>query len=349
MDFTFQNNWGGYSLCKITVLMPLYNREEFVGEAISSILNQSFEDFELLIINDGSTDSSFEIAKNFKDSRIKLVNNSENIKLIKTLNKGILLAEGEYIARMDSDDIAEKDRLLKQVEFMEMNPDISVCGTWIKEFSRDIKKGNEVNHPISPKQLHYKLMFDCALVHPSVMIRKCDLVNNGILYDEKYPHAEDFNMWNDMVLNYGLKVSNIPITLLYYRLTEDGISRKKRHEQLETGAKIRKRIFDKYNISVDTTLFYEKYLSVDELIKLEKSFITLYQRLIREALDENEIDIIEEIINQEWYKYANRATLSGLKTWSKYKTSKLHRNKLFKKKEFKLFIKCLTKYKLRNI
>src|ERR1017187_7276972 len=118
----------------ITVLMPVYNAAPFLREAIDSILNQTFKNFELLIINDGSTDNCEEIILTYKDPRIRYIKNETNIKLISTLNKGIKLSKGKYIVRMDADDISFPDRIEKQVNYMETNPAIALCGTWFSSF-----------------------------------------------------------------------------------------------------------------------------------------------------------------------------------------------------------------------
>jgi len=114
---------------KVTVLMPVYNGEKYLNEAIDSILGQTFKDFKFLIINDGSTDGTADILKSYKDSRIKVTNNEKNIGLTKSLNKGLKMAKSEYIARMDADDISLPTRLQKQVEFMDSHPKVGVCGT----------------------------------------------------------------------------------------------------------------------------------------------------------------------------------------------------------------------------
>ena len=116
----------------VTVLMPVYNGEKYLKEAIESILNQTFKDFEFLIINDGSTDNSVKIIQSFNDLRIRLIHNESNIGLIKTLNKGLKLSNGKYIARMDCDDVSLPKRLSVQINFMEKHPEIGVCGSWVK-------------------------------------------------------------------------------------------------------------------------------------------------------------------------------------------------------------------------
>ena len=113
---------------KLTVLMPVYNAEKYLKPALESILNQTYKDFEFLIIDDGSTDKSLEIIKSYNDSRIRLIGHEQNQKLIATLNEGIKLAQGEYIARMDADDISAPERLQKQMEFLEKHPATVVLG-----------------------------------------------------------------------------------------------------------------------------------------------------------------------------------------------------------------------------
>ena len=125
---------------KITVLMPVYNGEKYLKESIESILKQTFRDFEFLIINDTSTDESEKIIRSFKDSRIKLIKNEKNIGLTKSLNKGLDLAKGEYMARMDADDISLPKRLEIQVAFMDKNPKIGVIGAWAKVIGESNKK-----------------------------------------------------------------------------------------------------------------------------------------------------------------------------------------------------------------
>ena len=130
---------------QISVVMPAYNAEKYITEAIDSILFQTFKDFEFIIINDASTDSTKDIIESYKDPRIKLVNNEQNKGVAKSLNIGISVACGKYIARMDADDIALPERFQKQFDFMEQHPNIDVCGSWAK------KTGNEneiINNPV---------------------------------------------------------------------------------------------------------------------------------------------------------------------------------------------------------
>ncbi len=118
----------------ISVIMPVYNADQFVGEAIESILSQTFDDFEFLIIDDCSEDSSSQIISRYNDPRIRLLKNQKNIGVARTLNKGLSLARGRYVARMDADDVSIAKRFSRQFEHMERFPDVDICGSWVWHF-----------------------------------------------------------------------------------------------------------------------------------------------------------------------------------------------------------------------
>jgi len=204
---------------KVSVLMPVYNTaEEFLREAIESILNQTFTDFEFIIINDGSTNNAKETILSYEDKRISYVENEQNIGLIKTLNKGLSLAQGEFIARMDSDDISLPKRFEKQVEFFEKNPEIGILGTWFKYIP-----SNRVIEPFTDS----KKIKECLLVnsntigHPTVMIRKSVIDEFSIKYDENAIYVEDYALWLSLIDK--VNFANLDEVLLEYRVLKDGI------------------------------------------------------------------------------------------------------------------------------
>jgi len=151
---------------EVTVLMSVYNGSKYLAEAIESILHQSYTDFEFLIINDGSTDLSEKIIKSYNDRRINYIKNNENIGLTRSLNKGLCLARGKYIARMDADDISMPDRFKEQVDFMEKNENVVACGTFIELFG--IKTG-KIKYPIKDKEIREKFIFNPPLAHPTAV------------------------------------------------------------------------------------------------------------------------------------------------------------------------------------
>ncbi len=157
----------------VSVIMPVYNAEKYVGEAIESILNQTFTDFEFLIFNDGSTDNSSKIIKSYKDDRIIFFDYKENFGYVKHLNDGIKLAKGEYIARMDADDISLPERFQKQYDFLEKNKDVVLCGTWYRVLGTDKEYHTLTNND----KLSVHLFFNNGIGHPTVFFRKNILVD----------------------------------------------------------------------------------------------------------------------------------------------------------------------------
>ncbi len=202
----------------VTVLMPVYNGEKYLGEAIESILSQSFTDFEFLIINDGSTDRTEEIILNYSDQRIRYVKNNMNSRLIANLNKGIQLAQGKYIVRMDADDVSMPQRIAEQVAYMETHPEITVAGSWITK----IPSGNKIKFETNPTLLKTLLLFSCHLNHPSVIIRTDFLRNHQLAYNPDALHAEDYALWLD-IYKAGGQIGIVPSYLLNYRTHDANI------------------------------------------------------------------------------------------------------------------------------
>jgi len=205
---------------RITVLLPVYNAEKYINESVHSILNQTFKDFELIIINDGSTDSSLHIINGFTDDRIVKINNNENIGLIDSLNKGLGAAKGEYIARMDADDISIAERFEKQINYLDNHPTIDILGTGFEIFGSENKT---IQVSIDSKELEIDLYFQNIICHPSIMMRTKSLVENKLTYEKKFTHNEDWAFWLTAV-NKGLKINNLNEVLLKYRLEGQNIT-----------------------------------------------------------------------------------------------------------------------------
>jgi glycosyltransferase involved in cell wall biosynthesis len=204
----------------VTVFMPLYNAENHVAEAIESILTQEFSDFEFLIINDGSTDSSATIASSYSDPRIRLVHNEANKGLVYTANRGFDLAQGTYIARMDSDDISLPQRLIHQIRFMEKHPQIGICGSTIQYFGA---RSGKMRCVCEPDSIKATLFWSTALAQPVVMMRRAELERHNLRYDAKFRYgAEDYALWNEASRCFPL--ANLPEILLRYRINPTSIS-----------------------------------------------------------------------------------------------------------------------------
>lgn len=202
------------SIPLISVVIPAYNAARHLREAIDSILVQTFSNFELIIINDGSTDEIKEIIQSYDDPRIHYIENEQNSGICTTLNKGLQASRGKYIARMDADDIALPERLATQLAFMEDNPDVGIVGSDIEIFGEDITPS--IFYTLhSHEECYAGLLFNSCLAHPAVMIRNSIILEHNLLYKEKYRGLEDFELWWQ-IAKYS-KITNLPFTLLRYR------------------------------------------------------------------------------------------------------------------------------------
>ena len=208
----------------ISIILPVYNAEHTINAAVSSILNQSYPHFELIIIDDGSTDTSqLELSKFKSDNRVS-VHTTKNNGITAALNYGLELAGGEFIARMDADDISLPHRLKAQIDFFNKHPKIDVLSTsyYIFEDStnghRIIKK---IIHPIGPTVVHWMLKYYCVITHPAVMFRR-SVIDDG----KRYPMsvAEDLEFWR--LISNGSNISNLPEAHLLYRRSHGSLSSK---------------------------------------------------------------------------------------------------------------------------
>ncbi len=215
----------------VSVVMPVYNSQDYIKEAIESVLGQIFRDFEFIIVDDHSTDGTVDIIKTYADDRIRLIFCEHNY--INTLNTGIEACKGKYIARMDSDDIMTIDRLQIQVEFMEKRPEISICSGWAQCFG---STNNIIKVPQTHKEISNKLIYENSLIHPATMIRrKC--FTPEIKY-QNYLYAEDYKLWIDFMQN-GFLFAGIPEIIHLYRHHENQITMKNYNEMMKNTSEIK--------------------------------------------------------------------------------------------------------------
>ena len=204
--------------------MPVYNGDQYLGLSISSILAQSFSDFELLIINDGSVDNTANILTSHRDERIRVINNPLNLGLSASLNKGLAAARGEFIARMDADDIAAPNRLVKQISCLESHPGVGIIGssaTIIDNYGKTISK---IQMPASDVEIRWLSLFRSPFLHPSVMMRRELFWTNELRYGEGSTSTavEDYELWVNLLKKS--KGANIQEPLLHYRVHPASIS-----------------------------------------------------------------------------------------------------------------------------
>lgn len=212
---------------KVSVIMPVHNEPElYLRTAINSILNQTFKDFEFIIINDASENNAEDVILSYKDERIRYYKNEKNLKVIKTLNKGLSLATGEYIARMDADDISYKKRLEMQVDILDNNENIGLVNSQCYIFPDKRKIEPPIYHYDIEKTLKYSV--NC-IVHPVVMLRKSVIEEHGLKYSENYLHIEDYKLWIDLC--NVTQLYTIPEPLVSHRDWGASISRQNDWEQ----------------------------------------------------------------------------------------------------------------------
>jgi glycosyltransferase involved in cell wall biosynthesis len=210
----------------ISVVLPVYNGEKYIAEALDSILSQTFTDFELIVINDGSRDDSLKILQEYqqKDSRI-FVLSRENKGAVTSQNEGIALARGTWIARMDHDDIALPHRFERQLQQLEQTG-ADICGSWVQFFGTADKR--ILKHPETDEAIKVALLFGSAFAHPTVMMRTA--FAKQLLYNTCFEKCDDYDLW-ERAARAGWVMTNVPEVLLRYRLHESQISTKSAHEQ----------------------------------------------------------------------------------------------------------------------
>jgi len=203
--------------------MAVYNGMPYLKDAVKSILNQSYKNFEFIIVNDASTDGTFKYLKNLKDKRIKLIDNLKNFGLAASLNKALTASKGSYIARMDADDVCLPNRLVIQLDYLEHNPQISLCGCWVNLIDKNGKVIGEKKYPIGDLEIKKALKWYQPIVHPTFFARS-EFYKQLNGYNENFDYAEDYELLARAIKKN--KLANIPQKLLLWRLADDRRSRK---------------------------------------------------------------------------------------------------------------------------
>ncbi|MET4083349.1 glycosyltransferase involved in cell wall biosynthesis [Pedobacter sp. UYP30] len=231
-----------------TILLPTYNCAKYILKTVESVLNQSYSNYELLIIDDGSTDNTEEIVKSISDKRIVYLKNSKNLGIVKTLNKGIKLAKGKYIARMDADDIMLGNRLQEQINFLEVNPEHGMVGSWYQIMDVGGKIRSTLKTTLTHEDIKLALLFGNQFAHPAVTIRT-DLVRK-LKYSQEFLYTEDYDLWCRMA--EVSKLANLPKIHLSYRWYANNSCSRNQRELKANVVKLLSRELDKYEIEHST-------------------------------------------------------------------------------------------------
>lgn len=289
----------------VSVVMPVYNGEPYLKKAVESILKQTFNDFEFIIIDDGSTDNSWEILKAYaaQDSRVVLSRNPENIKLIKTLNKGLSLARGEHIARMDADDISLPERLARQVAYLQRHPEVGLLGTGYYRLYPDGQR--ELRQPPSTNTgLRWRLLFGTPMCHASVMFRR-RLFETGEFNYHPFPHVEDYELFSRL-LKYTCAAS-LPNPFYIVRMHQNSICATHSEEQFRTIISISAQqintLLSEHSLTLPEIKILHRCYSAEALTQAEMAFCPVMFDLFKVFERQPNIDhVIVRHLRRWWIK-----------------------------------------------
>ena len=293
----------------LSIIVLVYNSELYLKDAIDSILNQTFKHFELIIIDDGSSDNCLDILNTFHDSRIKFLYNSENRGIVFSRNKGLNEANGKYIAMFDSDDIAYPSKFEKQIKFLEQNSDYGLIGSWVEIIDN---KNNKITDSYKlcakAKKIPSILLFRNYFINSAVVFRK-DLLGN-FKYPNGYDIGEDYFLW--IFLSTKTKVWNLPEYLVKYRIHNNSVTKKT--EALRNGEKkIFSNLFNKLDIEQAKHDYKSHFLiknndiivKKNDLINIEKWIILLYSQNKKQQVYDRRIFI--QVLFNRWLKVISKS------------------------------------------
>lgn len=300
-------------MARVVVLMPVYNGGIFLHNAIKSILDQSYTDFQLLIIDDASTDKSSDIIDSFCDPRINYQRNNKNIGLARTLNRGLELADCEYLIRMDADDVSLPRRLEWQVSFMDNNPSLGISGTWLKIFGSKKSRGI-VKYLGNHEAMRICLLFCTPMAHPTVIIRYAEWMKENLFYDPVFNRTEDFELWSRAVQK--IRLGNLSKVAYRYRRHSASVTCANQGEMISQYRVIIKKHLDNIGVfpspeelDLHTKIGLQgKVNSLAELQMAEEWLLYIMQQAVLAGYEKI---CVHEAISLIWYRFARNAAWLG--------------------------------------
>jgi glycosyltransferase involved in cell wall biosynthesis len=336
----------------ISIIMCVYNGESYLREAIDSVLDQTFSDFELVIVDDGSTDTSVDIIHTYTDLRVRLIQHSRNIGLVAARNNALRCALGEYVAILDCDDIAYPERLVRQLRFLSQNPGFGMVGSWIEIIDgRGNPTGVVMRYPAAPNEIPSLLLFGNYFSQSSVLIRKACLPQE--YYRPEYPVAEDYDLWVRLAAES--KLWNIQEVLTKYRVHSPSTSFNKA-ELMEQC--VRKIITNQLSLIgiVPSESEMDIHRSIGSLhFQVNIDFIGAAEAWLKRLCQANKrikffnCPIFEKVLSEKWYLLNRESTGLGFVAWLLFRKSELYQlTNLSIWQQFKFLIRCAVKWQRRN-
>ncbi|MGB9928647.1 MAG: glycosyltransferase family 2 protein [Methanosarcina sp.] len=335
----------GENIPKVSVVMPVYKGDNYLSEAVDSILNQTFSDIEFIIICDNPNDKTKDLLDKYKkaDYRMKIYY-QERQGLVNSLNRGFSLAQGEYIARMDADDISLSDRLEKQVKFMNENLEIGICGAWIERIGEPPSYVWKV--PCDHESIKSRLLFEPVIAHPSIIARKEIFLKKGLAYMQDETYAEDYGLWVRAAKK--IKLANMPEILMRYRIHKS-TSNKEQQRNVANNIRLAQikelginptkeeleihEALSYYEVGYSRKLIFEVNLWLEKLLNANSKMKIYPEPAFSAALA------------YYWYHACNSSTYLGLNSWNLFNKSKLSKKvslSTFQKTKF--ILKSIIKY-----
>ncbi|MFC1488228.1 glycosyltransferase family 2 protein [Thermodesulfobacteriota bacterium] len=284
----------------VSVVLPTYNSDKYIADSIKSILNQTYSELELIVVDDASADDTVKIIQSFQDYRIKLLQNETNIGLAGSLNKGIKNAQGDYIARMDHDDNAFPDRIEKQVNYMRSHPETGVCGTQAITFGA---KKRKLSYPTQHSDIMLQMMFRCCMIHPTIMYRKSLLEKYNVSYTEGFP-AEDYEIYSRL-LKY-TKFANLNEPLIKYRIHPEQLSYENYlMDMIPYLRQIKSQVIESLNYVLRANIPDGDYLQMPATKENLIQFANQIRALI-EAFHINSLSVDQGFAQKQWLKQCSK-------------------------------------------
>jgi glycosyltransferase involved in cell wall biosynthesis len=306
--------------------MPVRNGAEHIQPALESILSQTFHDFEILIIDDASTDQTPDIIAKCRDSRLRLLRNKERLKLAGALNRGLAESRGDYIARMDADDLMRRDRLARQYNYMQRHPDIGCCGGWARTFGAG--KSKNLKFPSDAERLKTFALFYTPFAHPTVMFRRDWFERESLRYEGSFYPTEDYELWSRAIMCF--PCGNLARVLVDYRLHKNSMTTGEWSDMDAQTIRVQRKILSLLGIvPSETESQIHRAASMGLLPAARESFTRTEAWLLKIRAANSQLavfanDYLDEILNYVWFRMTMAVVREmGGDSWMLYRQSHL--------------------------